>query len=561
MEEGDIRSFKIILIFLVGLISVFLISSVLFFNGFNFTNNHNLKSSLDFKHALKNANIMLGPDTIDIDVTNVSSSKISLTWDAITGATSYNIYISPEPGLLGDYEWMKLIGTTSLTNFIIEDVSAATDIFIRVEAKNGNNIVTSEDSYARTLGGPTDNLQSGQYSNLDTPLREVHLLSPNIIMLVLANDHVKSSGGVDPGNPSTFVYNFTGYEWHYGNWVVTRNNGSQIEIKDIYRNSVPVGHYSDAIFKADYTDTDHRIYLILGKNVGSKEILNVVHTGGTPAGFYPKTEIAGGSEQIIYGGNSFLTDLNVNVVYSDQYLETPVIQVNQLGYSPRATQRYAYVSWWLGANLSGFISNYSFPNYPVSAAVLVEQNNPLLSRQTVAGNDRLEITMRSLYDNNAGVEVRQINLSNFSESDTNYYRVYIPGVGVSFKTMVSNLGILKAFYVTERGLYHNMWGRDLQPQWTEWSTRAPDHYLIYTSEKDNSDGASIPFSSKTPKIGLRNMTGGHHDAADYDLRPGHWLVPFLLMDAYETNPSAFVDSQLTIPESGNKIPDLLDEAL
>ena len=41
----------------------------------------------------------------------------------------------------------------------------------------------------------------------------------------------------------------------------------------------------------------------------------------------------------------------------------------------------------------------------------------------------------------------------------------------------------------------------------------------------------------------------------------HTVVPQLLMRAYEINPDLYTDGQLNIPESGNDIPDLLDEAL
>ena len=57
-----------------------------------------------------------------------------------------------------------------------------------------------------------------------------------------------------------------------------------------------------------------------------------------------------------------------------------------------------------------------------------------------------------------------------------------------------------------------------------------------------------------------DVSGGWHDAGDY----GRYVVPGAktvadLMLAYQFNPSAFNDS-IGIPESGNKIPDILDEA-
>jgi len=57
------------------------------------------------------------------------------------------------------------------------------------------------------------------------------------------------------------------------------------------------------------------------------------------------------------------------------------------------------------------------------------------------------------------------------------------------------------------------------------------------------------------------MQGGYHDAGDFDRRPFHTIIPILLLGYYEAFPSHFVDGQYSIVESGNDLPDFLDEAL
>ena len=54
--------------------------------------------------------------------------------------------------------------------------------------------------------------------------------------------------------------------------------------------------------------------------------------------------------------------------------------------------------------------------------------------------------------------------------------------------------------------------------------------------------------------------GDYHDAADHDRLIGHVRIPAVLLTLYEMFPKAFTDGQLNIPESGNGIPDLVDEA-
>jgi endoglucanase len=59
----------------------------------------------------------------------------------------------------------------------------------------------------------------------------------------------------------------------------------------------------------------------------------------------------------------------------------------------------------------------------------------------------------------------------------------------------------------------------------------------------------------------RDVTGGWHDAGDCNKYPP-WVrhALFFMLDLYDLKPQAFTDGQLNIPESGNGIPDILDEA-
>ena len=67
-----------------------------------------------------------------------------------------------------------------------------------------------------------------------------------------------------------------------------------------------------------------------------------------------------------------------------------------------------------------------------------------------------------------------------------------------------------------------------------------------------------PFFNN-PEVSM-NVTGGWHDAGDYNkFSVNTALSAGLLLYAYEANPDNFWDNQLGVPESGNGIPDLLDE--
>ena len=80
---------------------------------------------------------------------------------------------------------------------------------------------------------------------------------------------------------------------------------------------------------------------------------------------------------------------------------------------------------------------------------------------------------------------------------------------------------------------------------------APCHLrdgALARQDPTNQSGKAIP------------ATGGWHDAGDYGKYVATTAVTTgRLLSLYEHNPKAFLDRQLTIPESGNGIPDLLDE--
>ena len=196
-------------------------------------------------------------------------------------------------------------------------------------------------------------------------------------MLVLANPGTRYEGGALTGN--------LGSAWQGGTWTVRRLDGSPVGVTGVHRHSIPVGQPDYPVAYNRYgsdniVDVDHRIFLVLQEPIGERDILQVAHSGASG------------------------TALDVRVPFSDRYLETPFIQVNQVGYNPRATERWAYVSGWMGGG-----GGASFAGIPATAEVLAEPLDPRLARPIVSGS--LPVSVR--VDNNsfAGSDVRQIDLS------------------------------------------------------------------------------------------------------------------------------------------------------
>ncbi len=250
------------------------------------------------------------------------------------------------------------------------------------------------------------------------------------------------------------------------------------------------------------------------------------------------------------------------------------IKTNQLGYSPAAGRKYAYVGGWLGTM------------GPLDTAQIVGQKFYLTENASGRRVFTGEIRRRgaeSYFKNGVpftGEEVCELDFSAFRGEGE--FFLFVPGFGRSEAFQISNSAVGEAFYVHARGLYHKRCGMAKEKPFTNWTMGAchmqtyaggfpPNnrHYWPTPKEPDrgffNEQGKAISVSHfKLISLGKTDtaldLRGGWHDAADYDRRPYHYDVVNDLLSVYLFRPENFGDSQLNIPESGNGIPDILDEA-
>ncbi len=132
------------------------------------------------------------------------------------------------------------------------------------------------------------------------------------------------------------------------------------------------------------------------------------------------------------------------------------------------------------------------------------------------------------------------------------YRLYSPALGAQSYDFEIGDGVynpavraaLKSFY------YQRCNTPKLAAHAGDWADPAACHM---------SDLATGPAPGHAD-YGLRDLTGGWHDAGDYNKYAWSAVSTAILtmLRAYEDNPGVFTDD-LNIPESGNGLPDLLDE--
>ncbi len=259
-------------------------------------------------------------------------------------------------------------------------------------------------------------------------------------------------------------------------------------------------------------------------------------------------------------------------LYDEMRTVSRAIKINQAGYLPDAGAKFAYLGacgYEFGPIDFSFADKFnvvdvSTGNIVYSGKINLKEKNPLF--EIPPGKDEKKGAKQEMY----GEDVYEIDLSGLNQ-EGNFF-ISIPAVGRSWTFRHANDAYGEAFYTACRGLFHQRAAFALEQPFTAWTRpKSKMHDTIYESEN-----ISFPIHSGGPKnyshfdvIGAttdktkktENVTGGWYDAADWDRNEHHYVCVFDLLEAFETAPEKFSDAQLNIPESGNGVPDILDEAV
>jgi hypothetical protein len=263
----------------------------------------------------------------------------------------------------------------------------------------------------------------------------------------------------------------------------------------------------------------------------------------------------------------------MTLTYSVEKSRSEAVHVNLMGCTPDAPAKFAYVYHWAGDQGSvdfSFLKGKSFRliDQKTGAAAFT---GAVAFRATANRQETGQLT-DTPNGNFLCAEVWQCDFTGFSTPGT--YVVAVDGVGCSFPFRIDADVYREAFKVTARGLYHNRSGIALVKPYTEFERPAPHNpkltpgfagKLVYTTSRyidwkngdaDLADRPAIEAGIKGPI----DVWGWYQDAGDWDSYSSHTTVATTLCFAFETAPGNFTDGELNLPESGNGIPDILDEA-
>ena len=265
---------------------------------------------------------------------------------------------------------------------------------------------------------------------------------------------------------------------------------------------------------------------------------------------------------------------SVSFKFLDKQTINPSIKVNQIGYLPKAEEKYAYLGAWVPDRAPVDFSKYPVFQLCDSSTGEVVKEGPIELRAPVDWKPQKQ--MEETNASYSGETLYQLAFGEFNKPGR--YFIFIPGLGRSPDFLIDNKVAGESFYTQARGFYHQRCGTPLKKPFTHWERNACHIAGVHPCGLPGNGGLDWKGADGKPFKEIKNVdfevikatgdtsrtlpiTGGWHDAADYDRRQSHHFSIWDMLGAYELFPQSFSDGQLNLPESGNGVPDLLDEAV
>lgn len=337
--------------------------------------------------------------------------------------------------------------------------------------------------------------------------------------------------------------------------------------------------------------------------IKSADDANFGEAGVAPAAIYRKTKVNGMSQEQ-WGGDDWIWDLTKEHFL---YLQLPnplqenatyTIELNENMNSDTTLQSITYdifncTSEAIHTNLVGYMSSSRMKSadlyhylgdgghrdYTDFTDNQVFIYNVDTEEFSTVGSVKFWMAAKKETNHNlTGSDVWNIDFTGFNQEGT--YRLAVEGVGCSQDFEIKNdiyhdpykLGILGYFYmrigqdnlemtpVPRRPLFIQgqspancaIYVTDMDPYHPQWSTFA-------SGDKWDAPMSWASFK-KAGNPTNPNAIGGHSDALDWDRHLGHVTNIYDLCLAYIISDGALDDDDLRIAESGNGIPDIIDEA-
>ncbi len=245
------------------------------------------------------------------------------------------------------------------------------------------------------------------------------------------------------------------------------------------------------------------------------------------------------------------------------------VHVNQLGFRPDDPAKRGYLSCWLGdGGKLDYPENLRFAVLEDTSGKKVFEGKAILGHAYSARED-------AAGKNHNRVNIYYLDFGSLAKRGQ--YRVCVEGVGSSYSFAIAPDAYREPLRVSLRGFYHQRNGIALKPPYATFDRprafHPDDGVKVFHSDcplldsgnglnakKTDRDNFGNLVRGKTDRI-VANAWGGYFDAGDWDRRIQHLAGARLQLELVELFPAYFEKLELNIPESGNALPDAVDEAL
>ena len=250
---------------------------------------------------------------------------------------------------------------------------------------------------------------------------------------------------------------------------------------------------------------------------------------------------------------------------------SPLFKVNQVGYAPDQP-KFAYLGAWLGPAIGAWRPRWKEEGKREKEEVRWELVDAVTSVPIVPpvpfapARHRVDDATTKEGTPFTGEFTYEMDFS--SVTNEGLYFIRVDGVGRSDDFRIWRGAAEDSFRVHMGGLYQKRCGIAKTEPYTHW-TSGVCHTNVVRGRFAPEEG-HLPKDVRWFDVIAQNtdwehgeriaVSGGWHDAADYDRRPAHLAVVNDLCAVYLMRPANFRDGQLAIPENANGVPDILDEA-
>ncbi len=264
----------------------------------------------------------------------------------------------------------------------------------------------------------------------------------------------------------------------------------------------------------------------------------------------------------------------VTYVHRPRQTVSLAVHAIQTGYRPDDPFKRAYYSFWMGVDRDGKQCSVV---HTVERFELLDKNGKTvylgqarLTKQE-GHEEQISIHERGDYARSA---VYRLDFSEFATPGE--YRVYVPGVGVSYPFRIARDVWDEPFLAAMHAIFTQRQGIELGPPMTGFRRPRSFHpddgvefYQLDIPWQAGQEGVRGQRMLELTRDGkpLERVTGiwgGYQDAGDWDTMGHHLSATYDLLCLYDLNPRAFERYRLKhLPreEQTNNLPDILDEAL